>query len=196
MAQIHRVFLTVARLLAVLGGLVLSALVIMTCVSIAGRSLNGFFKGDFAEAVMPGFAAWMIDLGVAPILGDVELVEAGVAFAIFAFLPLCQITGGHAKVDIFTSRMGDRVNRVIQAVVDVVFALVLVLIAWRLQVGMLDKAQYSETTFMLQFPVWWAYAISLAAAGMAALVGIYVAIMRVLELVTGRPVLPVEGSDA
>lgn len=192
----HRIFLTLARGLAVLGGIVLTALVVMTVVSIIGRLLNGFFKGEFAQAVMPGFADWMIELGVAPILGDVELVEAGVAFAIFAFLPLCQITGGHAKVDIFTSHLSPRINRFIQVVVDLVFAAVLVIIAWRLQVGMAEKAQYSETTFMLQFPIWWAYAISLVAAIMAALVGVYVAAARVWEMATGRAILPVEGAGA
>ena len=151
----YRAVLAISRAMAILGGLVLTALVIMTCVSVAGRSLNKFFKGDWAQTHIARLADWMIEAGVAPILGDVELVEAGVGFAVFAFLPLCQISGAHAKVDIFTSRLGARANRVLQAGVEVVFAAVLVVIAWRLQVGLVEKAEFSETSFLLQFPIWW-----------------------------------------
>lgn len=182
--------------MAALGGLVLTALVLMTCVSVTGRALNKFLKGDWAQAHVAGLADWLIGLGVAPVSGDVELVEAGVGFAIFAFLPLCQISGAHAKVDIFTAGLGARANRAILMVVDILFAAVLVVIAWRLQVGMVEKAAYSETTFMLQFPVWWAYALALFAAVVAALVGLYVAGARVVEAVTGRTLLPAAGETA
>ncbi len=188
--------MTLARGMAVLGGIVLTLLVLLTCVSVGGRLLNTVLHGDMAQAVMPGLADWLIGAGVGPVLGDFELVEAGVAFAIFAFLPLCQITGGHATVDIFTARLPAAVNRWLQGVVDVVFAAVLILIAWRLMVGMQDKMAYSETTFMLQFPVWWAYAASLAAACVAALIGVYVAAARIVEGVSGRIILPGrEGMD-
>jgi TRAP-type C4-dicarboxylate transport system permease small subunit len=175
----HKVFLTLARIMAVIGGLVLTSLVVLTCVSVAGRVLNGWLHGSFAQSVMPGFSDWLLDLGVGPMLGDFELVEAGVAFAIFAFLPLCQITGGHASVDIFTSRMPAAFNKVMQTLVDFVFAAVLILIAHRLHAGLLDKMAYNETTYLIQFPIWWAYAASLAAAVVAALVAVYVALSRV-----------------
>ncbi|MEL6933044.1 MAG: TRAP transporter small permease [Pseudomonadota bacterium] len=185
----HKAFWLVAKFMAVLGGLVLTGLVLMTCVSILGRQLNGFFKGDLAQGLFPDFADNMIALGVAPILGDVELVEAGMAFTIFAFLPLCQISGAHAQVDIFTSRLPQRGSRVLQLITDLIFAVVLVLIAWRLSVGLQEKQQYSETSFMLQFPLWWAYGASLIAASVAALVGIYVVFVRGMELLSGRDLL-------
>jgi len=135
--------------------------------------------------------------GVGPITGDFELVEAGVAFAIFAFIPLCQIGGGHASVDIFTSKMSRTTNRALQLVIDWIFAAVLILIAWQLFQGMLEKMRYNETTFMLQFPVWWSYAASLFAATVSALVGLYVAAARVVEIVSGRIILHgQEGADA
>ena len=114
----HRVVLTLARWMAVLGGLVLSALVLITCVSVAGRILNGWLHSDFIQGVMPGPADWLISIGVGPLLGDFELVVAGLAFAIFAFLPLCQISRAHASVDIFTSYMPTAFNRVIGVLVD------------------------------------------------------------------------------
>ena len=90
--------------MAVLGGIVLSFLILLTCVSIIGRSLNGIFHSDFMERIAPGFSRLVIDIGVGPVNGDFELVEAGVAFAIFAFIPLCQVTAGHASVDILTNQ--------------------------------------------------------------------------------------------
>jgi TRAP-type C4-dicarboxylate transport system permease small subunit len=146
-------------------------------------------------AVLGDFAQTLLDTGVGPILGDFELVEAGVAFAIFAFIPFCQITGGHATVDIFTAGLSVRANRFIQMVVDIVFAGVLILIALQLYEGMLSKMQYNETTFLLQFPVWWSYAASLVGAVMAALVGVYIAIVRAGEFFGNRTILAIGGAD-
>jgi len=193
----HKVFLALARFMAVIGGAVLTLLVLLTCVSVAGRVMNTALHGEWAQSLMPGLADRLIAMGVGPITGDFELVEAGVAFAIFAFIPLCQIGGGHASVDIFTSKMSRSTNRALQLVIDWIFAAVLILIAWQLFQGMLEKMRYNETTFMLQFPVWWSYAASLFAATVSALVGLYVAAARVVEIVSGRIILHgQEGADA
>jgi len=71
-----------------------------------------------------------------------------------------------------------------------VFAAVLVLIAVQLYAGLQDKLRYPETTFMLQFPIWWSYGASLVASGIAALVGVYVAGARIVEATSGRVILP------
>ena len=188
----HRFFLSLSRMMAFLGGLVLTAVVIIVCLSIIGREMNSFLNGDLMQAALPGLANWLLSLGIGPVTGDFELVEAGVAFAIFAFLPLCQITGGHATVDIFTSRFPDRVNRALRAVIEVVFAAVLILIAVQLFDGMMGKLRTGQTTFLLQFPVWWGYAAGLAGAVVAAAVAAYLALMRVAESVTGTRILPDE----
>lgn len=182
----HDHMLKLARFMAAIGGLVLTLLIFLTCLSITGRLLNGFFHGDFMTSVAPGFAEWMIAIGVGPINGDFELVEAGVAFAIFAFLPLCQITSGHASVDILANSFSKRVNRFLRMVTELVFAAVLVLIAWRLEAGLVSKIQNGETSFLLQFPIWWAYGASLVAAVVAAIVGIYMGVVRTIEFLTGR----------
>ena len=83
-----------------------------------------------------------------------------------------------------------RVNRFITLVGEVLFALVLALIAWRLYAGMQSKMLYGETTFLLQFPLWWAYGLSLLGAIVAAGVAVYVALMRIAEIATGRAILP------
>lgn len=191
----HKHMTSLARFMAVLGGIVLSLLIILTCVSIAGRLLNGFFHGDFMTGIAPGFAQWMLDLGVGPVNGDFELVESGVAFAIFAFIPLCQITSGHASVDIVANMLPASVNRFLRMVIEITFAAVLVLIAWRLYDGMMSKRSYGETTFLLQFPIWWAYAASFFGAVVSAIVGIYMACVRTLEFATGR-ILVWDGVEA
>ena len=193
MQRIHRAMNALARFLAIVGGAVLSALILLTCVSVAGRSINTILHSDLMQSTLGGLADALLATGVGPILGDFEVVEAGIAFAIFAFIPLCQITGGHATVDIFTSALPSRVNRVIQMVVDILFAIVLILIAWRLYEGMMSKLRYGETTYLLQFPVWWSYAASLVAAVAAALVGVYMAVIRIIEVISGHTMLSVGG---
>ena len=85
--MMHRFMMTLARTLAVIGGLTLSALIIMTCASIAGREINAFMAADWMQAAMPGVADFVLGLGVGQVKGDTELVEAGMAFTIFCFLP-------------------------------------------------------------------------------------------------------------
>lgn len=186
----HRYVERLARLFALLGGIVLSALIIMVCLSIVGRSLNSILNGDMMQEAMPAFANALLALGVGPINGDFELVEAGMAFAIFAFLPLCHLRGGHASVDIFTQSLSPRLNQFLGLVIEVIFAAVLVVIANQLLLGTLSKQASGQTSFLLQFPVWWAYAASVAGAIVAAFVAVYTASMRALELVTGRQILP------
>lgn len=184
--QLHKTMTALARLMAIIGGAVLTVLILLTCVSIAGRLLNGMFHGDLLTGLAPEFSRWMIDIGVGPVNGDYELVESGVAFAIFAFIPLCQITAGHASVDVFANMFPARLNRILRAVIEVVFAGVLVLIAVQLFQGMLSKLHNGETSFLLEYPVWWAYAASLVGAIVAAIVGVYMAGVRILEALTGR----------
>jgi len=180
---------TIARGVALLGGIVLTVLVAVSCLSILGRGLNTVGHADWLQSLSPAFADWLIGTGVGPITGDYELIEAGIAFAIFSFLPICQLRGEHAVVDIFTRPMPDRANRVLIAFWEAVLAIAICVIGWRLFVGMTDKLGNGQTTFLLQFPVWWAYAASFAAACVAMLVGLYCAVMRVTEARTGQDIL-------
>ena len=191
---LHRAVERLAVLAAVLGGLVLTALVALTCLSILGRSGNSLLHSDAVEAVAPGLAARLLDLGVGPIDGDFELVEAGVALAIFAFLPICQLRAGHATVDVFTRMLPRGAERAIVAFWELVLAAAIVLIAWRLHAGLEDKMRNGQTTFILQFPVWWAYAASLAGAAVAAVVAVHCALARLVSAFTGRD--PLARDDA
>jgi len=159
------IFILVERLvrfMAILGGAVLIALIIIVTISVIGRELN---------------------TGFGPILGDFELVEMGIAFVIFAFLPVCQYFGMHATVDVFTTKLGPRTNRWIAAVWEIVLTAIIILITARLFAGLQDKYAYGETTLLLQIPVWWSYAASFAAAVVASIVALYCAIMRLFEAI-------------
>ena len=171
----ERLITRLALASATVGGAVLVALVIMTCASIAGRAL--------------------IDFGLSPVKGDFELLEAGIAFAVFSFLPLCQLRAGHATVDVFTSALPDGVNRVLLAFWEVIAALTLGLIAWRLGAGLVQKIGNGETTYLLQFPVWWSYAACLVAAVVAVIVAVWSAADRVRAVATGRDTRPISAES-
>ena len=181
-----------ARIFALLGGGALSLIIMLTCFSILGRGINSLLHSDALQSSMPGLAGALLATGVGPVNGDFELVEAGMAFTIFAFMPLCHLNGAHASVDIFTARLPLRANRIRRMAVETVFAVILVLIAWKLYEGTVSKRASGQTSLLLQFPVWWAYAFSLSGALAAAAVSICLAALRLLEAAAGRRILPPE----
>ncbi len=172
-----------SRYMALVGGLTLTVLILLTCVSILGRGLNTFGHASFLVSLSPGFAEWLIGTGVGPINGDFELVEAGIAFSIFAFLPYAQLFRGHATVDIFTNVLPRKVQRMIGAFWEVIFTLVIFLITWRLYEGMMSKFNNGQTTFLLEFPIWWAYAASVVAAIVASFVAVYSCYAAIHEMI-------------
>ncbi|WP_425074552.1 TRAP transporter small permease [Sagittula sp. S175] len=190
MAGLHRIVLGLARLMALAGGAVLTVLIVMVCLSIIGRAGNSLLHALVAVDVMAGAAQGLIDAGVGAIRGDFELVEAGMAFCIFAFLPFCTVTGGHASVDVFTNFLPGSVNRVLDVLIAILFAAVMVVIAVQLEEGMARKISSGQTTLLLEFPVWWAYAASLVGAAASAVVACYLVVVRVYEIVTGRVIVP------
>jgi TRAP-type C4-dicarboxylate transport system permease small subunit len=114
---------------------------------------------------------------------DFELVELGTGFAVFAFLPWVQINRQHASVEILTMHLGARANRIIDLVADILMAIVAILLAWKHWLGTLDKLAYGETTFIIQYPVWWAYASGLVGAIGFVLISIWCVILSLRALV-------------
>ncbi|TSE34961.1 TRAP transporter small permease [Tepidimonas charontis] len=133
-----------ARWSALLGGLVLVGITLMSVASISGRALIAF--------------------GLGPVPGDFELVEAGTAVAVFLFLPWTYLRAGHATVDLLYTHLPAALQRGIAVACDLAMLALWSVLTWRLWEGMEEKRQYLETTFILQMPVWWAYAVCLAGA--------------------------------
>ena len=177
-----------AKALAIVGGLVLITIVVLTCLSVIGRIFNGIGHADFVENNLLFLVPFFRIFG--PINGDYELVEVGIALAIFLFLPWCQLNRGHATVELFTAKFPPLINRWLALLWEVVFAATILLITWRLYVGMTDKMRYGETTFLLQMPVWWAFAACSIAAVLASLVSVYTVYLRTRETFSDQPLTP------
>jgi TRAP-type C4-dicarboxylate transport system permease small subunit len=145
-----------AKYTAIAGGAMLIVITLVTIASVIGRAL--------------------IPLGLGAIPGDFEIVQAGMLFAIFAFLPWCHLERGHAIVEILTDRLPVRLNAFAEFVWDVAMMLASAFIAWRLGVGLLDKLGNRESTFILRMPVWIIYTSGAVGAVIFVAVAIYCAV--------------------
>lgn len=134
---------------ALLGGLLLLAVVGVNMVSIIGSVFGKPFPGDF------------------------ELTEMGVAVAVFTFLPYCQLVGANVSADIFTSGASKRTIAFFTLLGSLVALGFASLLIWRMYFGMLDQREYDYTTTILQIPHWIAFIpilVSLALLAVAAIV--------------------------
>lgn len=129
---------------ALLGGVVLAAVVLVNVVSVAGAIVWKPFPGDF------------------------EMTEVGVAVAAFAFLPYCQLTGANVTADIFTSGASPRWIAAFSLLASIVALGFSLLLLWRMYLGMLDQKAYGYTTAILQFPHWVAFLPILASLALLA----------------------------
>lgn len=135
--RIDRAVERLAFATAMAGGVALVAVVLLTTASVTGRSLAR--------------------VGLAPVPGDYELVEVLTAFAVCACLGWCQLRRGHVRVDLPWQRAPRRLVAAVDVVVDGLMTLAAAILAWRLAAGMVDRARFGETTFVLQLPLAWAY---------------------------------------
>lgn len=193
---IHRGVRALAMLMAILAGALLAAIILMVCISIVGRTAFTILNSAAVMGTVPEAAQWLLARGVGPIRGDYELLEFAMPLVIFGFLPWCQVTAGHASVDIFTDSFRPWAKRVLAAVIELVFAAVLVIVAMQLYDGMLTQARRRTTTFLLQIPVWWSYQVAVVPAFLAAGVGCWMALVRLAEAGLNRPLIGAEqGAD-
>lgn len=133
---------------ALMGGVILLAVVAVNMASVIGSVFGHPFPGDF------------------------ELTEMGVAIAAFAFLPYCQVTGANVTADIFTAGLPQRWIAVLTLLGGVIALLFSGVLIWRMYFGMLDQKAYDYMTAILQIPHWIAFAVilvSLALLSLAAL---------------------------
>jgi TRAP-type C4-dicarboxylate transport system permease small subunit len=164
-AAVGRVIGTIARILAVAGGIVLVALAVMSVVSIVGRAFTR--------------------MGLGPVPGDFELVEAGCAVAVFAFLPWCQFRQANVTVDILASYLPTRVWASLAVIGNVAMSIISLIVTWQLWLGFRDKLAYGETSMILQMPVWWGYAAGVVAAFVFVLTCFYTVWRSLNEAIAG-----------
>ena len=177
----------ISRLTSLIGGFMLATLITLTCVSVAGRMLNNFLHLEPIQSMAPNLATFLIEAGIGPITGDYELLEAGMAGVIFAFMPLCQLKAGHAFVAIFTEKMPARFQSILMFIIEIIFAFTLILVAWQLGNGLGDKYRSHETTALLELPIWYGYAAALIMAYVAGFVAICRVYYEGIALLSGQP---------
>jgi len=130
-----RIFSLLAHLCAILAGLLMTAITLLTCVSLIGRNTTG----------------WTI-------AGDFELTGVATGAAIALFMPLCQLKRGHIIVDFFTAKASDGTNALLDRLGALCVASTFALMAWRTVLGGLNAYESFSGTMMLGFPEWVVYA--------------------------------------
>ncbi len=150
-----RILSTLARLCAVLAGLLMTAVTLLTCVSLIGRNTTG----------------WTI-------VGDFELTGVATGAAIALFMPLCQLQRGHIIVDFFTAKASEattaRRDRLGALMVSLVFAL----LAWRTALGGINAHDSFSGTMMLGFPEWIVYACMVPPFVLCSLIALFQSLSR------------------
>lgn len=157
------------RTWALLGGLVLIAIVVMTGASAIQHLILGH-----------------------PFSGDYEVTRHFVAIAAFAFLPLCQLENANVTVDIFTEGMSARAKAAMHLLASVIAAILAVILLWRMWIGMWDYIKYPEYTQVLAIPIWTAYPAILASLVLLLVAAIITTIEDVRTLRSSRPRAPDE----
>ena len=148
--RVERLLTVLASSLAVFGGLVLTGLILMTVISILGRSLFN-----------------------TPIPGDFELVEIGCAVAVFSFLPYCQLIQGNVVVDFFTARTRPGAKAFLDMAGNLLYTSIAALLTWRLVLGGMDLKRYNESSMVLQVPMWWGFIPVVVGSGLLTVVCAY-----------------------
>ena len=140
------------RAFALIGGFVLVAMMLMSLVSIFGRA--AFNK---------------------PLPGDYELVQLGCAIAVSAFLPFCQMRGGHVLVDFFTANARASVRATLDTLGALLLAVAAAVFAWRLAAGALSLKDANDQTTILEIPTWWVVASMVPSFALLSAAGFYTA---------------------
>jgi TRAP-type C4-dicarboxylate transport system permease small subunit len=140
------------RGLAIAGGLLLLAVVLLSGTSIALRALTA-----------------------KPVPGDFELVQLATAVAVSSFLPYCQMRREHVIVDFFTANLRPRARLALDVIGALLLAGTAGLVAWRIVPGALSMRGSGETSMILGVPLWWGYAPMVPCFGLLALAGLYTA---------------------
>jgi TRAP-type C4-dicarboxylate transport system permease small subunit len=131
---VGRVLFAITRIFAILGGLVLCAMAILTTVSVTGRSFLN-----------------------APVTGDFELIGIGTGVCVFAFLPYCHLTKQNVIVDFFLNNAPDRAKSFFDTVGNFIYTVIIAVMTWRMSIGGWDLYKADEMTLIMEIPRWWTF---------------------------------------
>lgn len=142
-----------AKSCAILAGVMLTVITLMTCVSVIGRNTTG-----------------------ATLVGDFELTGVAAGAAIALFLPWCQLQRGNIIVDFFTARARAQSITVLDRLGALLLGGMMLLLAWRTTLGGLNAWNTQSGTMMLGFPEWVVYACMVPPIALTAFIGLWQAV--------------------
>ncbi len=157
-----RALYSIARVLAVLGGVLLSLVALLTTVSVFGR-----FFGS-------------------PIPGDFELVAIGTGVSVFAMMPYCQMIRGNVLVDFFMDKAPVRAKTACDTLGAIAYLVIGYLLTWRMIHGGIEMYEFSEKSVTINFPRWTTFPISVLFMGLLVVVIAYTVGRSVAETRAGR----------
>jgi len=147
--MIYKMLGTLAKACAILAGVLLTVITLMTCLSVLGRNTTG-----------------------TTLVGDFELTGVAAGAAIALFLPWCQLRRGNIIVDFFTARASERTTATLDRIGAFVLGLCMALLAWRTVLGGLSAWSTQSATMMLGFPEWIVYTLMVPPLILTALIGL------------------------
>ena len=124
-----KVLESLARLCAIVAGILLTGITLMTCVSLIGRNTTGD-----------------------SIVGAFELTGVAAGAAIALFMPLCQARRGNIIVDFFTAGLSASTNDKLDRLGTLMLVLIFGLLAWRSTLGGLNVYSANSETQIMGFP--------------------------------------------
>lgn len=145
-----RLLLSLARWMAVIGGIAFVGLVAMSVFSIVGRKTVGF--------IVPG---------------DVEVLQMLAASASACFFPYAHLRHGDVKVDFFTHKLSAKTLWLMDGFGSLLVGLFGALIAWRSWAGAMGVMEAGETSMILAWPVWIPQALMVPGFAVLAVAGFY-----------------------
>jgi len=138
-----------AKLFAILAGLLLVFITLMTVASVIGRDFFG-----------------------RAITGDFELSAAACGAAIGLFLPWCQYKRGNIIVDFFTAKASPRTQGLLDRAGALILGVIMAVLTWRTALGGMSAFEANSGTMMLGFPEWIVYGAIAPGLGLTALIAI------------------------
>lgn len=147
-----RVLEYLAKFCAILAGVMLTGITLMTCASLVGRNA---------------------DIARLNIVGDFELTGVAAGAAIALFLPWCQIRRGNIIVDFFTAKASERTNAALDRFGALLLGLAMALLAWRTSIGGLNAWSTQAGSMMLGFPEWIVYTAMVPPLVLTAVIGLW-----------------------
>ncbi len=138
-----------AKLCAILAGVLMIVITVMTCVSLIGRNTTG----------------WSI-------VGAFELSGFAAGAAIALFMPWCQIKRNNIIVDFFTNRAPQSVQDALDRVGAFTVALAMGLLAWRTAIGGINAWNSGAGSMMMGLPEWTVYVGMVPPLALTAVIGL------------------------